>query len=149
AAVRHDRRRARGRADPAALRTLRTAHAGPVALRDPRTTRAYRRRALAGRCAAQPARGGPAPHQRALDPALVPGHGRRLRHREPDADPGDALHPQDHPGAAPETALPPGRERGPGAAAVKFDSYATEYDSHLERGIGLSGEGKDYFARGR
>jgi SAM-dependent methyltransferase len=32
---------------------------------------------------------------------------------------------------------------------VDFDAFAGEYDAALDRGISLSGEGKDYFARGR
>jgi SAM-dependent methyltransferase len=34
-------------------------------------------------------------------------------------------------------------------ASAEFDSYASEYDAALEQGISLSGENKDYFARGR
>jgi SAM-dependent methyltransferase len=30
-----------------------------------------------------------------------------------------------------------------------FDQYAAKYDEELARGVSLSGEGKDYFARGR
>ena len=30
-----------------------------------------------------------------------------------------------------------------------FDHYATEYDAHLDKGIGLSGENREFFARGR
>src|ERR1700737_4145018 len=30
-----------------------------------------------------------------------------------------------------------------------FDSYAADYDAALDRGIGVSGEDKTYFARGR
>jgi SAM-dependent methyltransferase len=30
-----------------------------------------------------------------------------------------------------------------------FDAYAAQYDAALEKGISISGEGKDYFARGR
>src|SRR4051812_19980524 len=30
-----------------------------------------------------------------------------------------------------------------------FDAYAAEYDAALEQGISISGEGKEYFARGR
>ncbi|HZL33908.1 MAG TPA: methyltransferase domain-containing protein [Tepidisphaeraceae bacterium] len=30
-----------------------------------------------------------------------------------------------------------------------FDTYADDYEAALNQGIGLSGEGKDYFARGR
>jgi SAM-dependent methyltransferase len=36
---------------------------------------------------------------------------------------------------------------GPGA--VDFDDYATGYDEALQRGVSVSGENKDYFARGR
>jgi len=32
---------------------------------------------------------------------------------------------------------------------VDFDAFANEYDAALERGISLSGEDKDFFARGR
>jgi SAM-dependent methyltransferase len=32
---------------------------------------------------------------------------------------------------------------------VNFDAFAGEYDAALDRGISLSGEGKDFFARGR
>ena len=32
---------------------------------------------------------------------------------------------------------------------MTFDQYATDYDTHLNRGIRLSGEDKEYFARGR
>jgi SAM-dependent methyltransferase len=32
---------------------------------------------------------------------------------------------------------------------VDFDAFAGEYDAALDRGISLSGEGKDFFARGR
>ena len=32
---------------------------------------------------------------------------------------------------------------------VDFDAFASEYDAALDRGISLSGEGKDFFARGR
>jgi SAM-dependent methyltransferase len=34
-------------------------------------------------------------------------------------------------------------------AAAEFDAYARAYDAALSRGISVSGEGKDYFARGR
>jgi SAM-dependent methyltransferase len=34
-------------------------------------------------------------------------------------------------------------------ASTEFDKYAVEYDAVLARGISISGEGKDYFARGR
>jgi SAM-dependent methyltransferase len=30
-----------------------------------------------------------------------------------------------------------------------FDIYATEYDTHLNRGLSITGESKDYFARAR
>ena len=33
--------------------------------------------------------------------------------------------------------------------ASAFDSYAAEYDAALQQGISVSGEGKDFFARGR
>ncbi len=33
--------------------------------------------------------------------------------------------------------------------ASGFDAYAAEYDAALQKGISVSGEGKDYFARGR
>lgn len=32
---------------------------------------------------------------------------------------------------------------------MSFDPYAAEYDAHLTRGLSLSGEGKEFFARGR
>jgi SAM-dependent methyltransferase len=32
---------------------------------------------------------------------------------------------------------------------VTFDRYASEYDAHLEKGIKLSGEGREFFALGR
>jgi SAM-dependent methyltransferase len=32
---------------------------------------------------------------------------------------------------------------------VDFDAFANDYDAALDRGISLSGEGKDFFARGR
>jgi len=34
-------------------------------------------------------------------------------------------------------------------AQAEFDRYATQYDEALEQGISISGESKDYFARGR
>ena len=34
-------------------------------------------------------------------------------------------------------------------AQAEFDRYATQYDETLEQGISISGESKDYFARGR
>ena len=34
-------------------------------------------------------------------------------------------------------------------AADTFDAYARDYEAALNQGIGLTGEGKDYFARGR
>ena len=38
---------------------------------------------------------------------------------------------------------------GAAREAVDFDQYATNYDAELDRGISLSGEDKDFFARGR
>src|SRR6478609_2186475 len=35
------------------------------------------------------------------------------------------------------------------AESVSFDAFASEYDATLDRGISLSGEDKDFFARGR
>jgi SAM-dependent methyltransferase len=35
------------------------------------------------------------------------------------------------------------------APHVDFDAFAKDYDAALDRGISLSGEGKDFFARGR
>ena len=32
---------------------------------------------------------------------------------------------------------------------MTLDRYASEYDAHLEKGIRLSGEGREFFARGR
>jgi SAM-dependent methyltransferase len=32
---------------------------------------------------------------------------------------------------------------------MTFDHYAADYDAHLNRGIGVSGEGKEFFAAGR
>src|SRR5688500_36424 len=32
---------------------------------------------------------------------------------------------------------------------AKFDRYARQYDAELDRGISVSGEDKNYFARGR
>lgn len=32
---------------------------------------------------------------------------------------------------------------------MTFDQYASEYDTHLAKGISLSGEGREFFARGR
>lgn len=37
----------------------------------------------------------------------------------------------------------------PGIDPKAFDAYAAEYDAALEQGISVSGEGKEYFARGR
>lgn len=38
---------------------------------------------------------------------------------------------------------------GAAREAVDFDQFATNYDAELDRGISLSGEDKDFFARGR
>src|SRR4029079_1487930 len=35
------------------------------------------------------------------------------------------------------------------SARAEFDCYAEQYDEALEQGISISGESKDYFARGR
>ena len=35
------------------------------------------------------------------------------------------------------------------SARAEFDCYATNYDEALEQGLSISGESKDYFARGR
>jgi SAM-dependent methyltransferase len=40
-------------------------------------------------------------------------------------------------------------ERGPGEAVAEFDAYAARYDQELAEGLGLTGEGKEYYARGR
>jgi len=32
---------------------------------------------------------------------------------------------------------------------MNFDQYANQYDEHLQRGVSLSGEGKEFFAQGR
>jgi SAM-dependent methyltransferase len=39
--------------------------------------------------------------------------------------------------------------RHPAPGRVEFDQFAGTYDEQLARGVSLSGEGKDYFARGR
>ncbi|HEX7177604.1 MAG TPA: methyltransferase [Pyrinomonadaceae bacterium] len=43
----------------------------------------------------------------------------------------------------------PGREVDLLSGKVDFDGYADEYDAHLGQAISVSGEDKDYFARGR
>ena len=40
-------------------------------------------------------------------------------------------------------------KRGVGGASVDFDEFAGGYDEALHRGVSISGENKDYFARGR
>jgi len=49
-------------------------------------------------------------------------------------------------------AMPAGKQLASVPRAIKpdaFDSYAAEYDAALEQGISVSGENKEYFARGR
>jgi SAM-dependent methyltransferase len=41
------------------------------------------------------------------------------------------------------------RANAQGSLNPEFDRYAAEYDEELERGLSVSGEGKNYFARGR
>ena len=38
---------------------------------------------------------------------------------------------------------------GGGGALAEFDAYAARYDQELAEGLGLTGEGKEYYARGR
>jgi SAM-dependent methyltransferase len=40
-------------------------------------------------------------------------------------------------------------ERGTREAVAEFDAYAARYDQELAEGLGLTGEGKEYYARGR
>ena len=40
-------------------------------------------------------------------------------------------------------------ESGTGGAVAEFDAYAARYDQELAEGLGLTGEGKEYYARGR
>jgi SAM-dependent methyltransferase len=40
-------------------------------------------------------------------------------------------------------------EKGTGGAVAEFDAYAARYDQELAEGLGLTGEGKEYYARGR
>ena len=40
-------------------------------------------------------------------------------------------------------------ESGTGGTLAEFDAYAARYDQELAEGLGLTGEGKEYYARGR
>jgi SAM-dependent methyltransferase len=40
-------------------------------------------------------------------------------------------------------------ERGTGGTIAEFDAFAARYDQELAEGLGLTGEGKEYYARGR
>jgi SAM-dependent methyltransferase len=40
-------------------------------------------------------------------------------------------------------------DRGTNEAVAEFDAYAARYDQELAEGLGLTGEGKEYYARGR
>ena len=39
--------------------------------------------------------------------------------------------------------------RGTSEAVAEFDAYAARYDQELAEGLGITGEGKEYYARGR
>ena len=40
-------------------------------------------------------------------------------------------------------------DRGTSESVAEFDAYAARYDQELAEGLGLTGEGKEYYARGR